>query len=493
MQRLSFRTAAMVSVVAFLLGMLTWGAFVAPSVQVWAGPSSSEDDELLDLFNLILDLITGRSLEPVDRDELLRAAIQGMMSSLDDPYAEFIDRESLDAMMDNYRNRGYTGVGLRMISAPEGAQVLDVFSGGPASRAGLRPGDIIVQVDGLDVGGMGLAEIADLIRGPEGSSVLIAVLRAGRQLEPIVVERESVVLPTLSFEEVELEGVRLGFISIDRFTESTPDEMKRAMEQLDVEGLLVDLRGNPGGILSSAIEVTEHLVPPGPILKTITREGPLAEYESETPGIEIPLVFVVDDYTASGSEILAGAARDRLNATLVGTHTFGKGTVQSLFDLGEGGLRLTTAEFVLPSGTRIAGQGLAPDVFISRSGATRPGPEPLPLGEIPLGPGDEGAEVLSLQLRLQALGHLSDGLNSVYDLPTRRAVAMFQRDHGLRVTGMADMLTLQRLAELTDSVDQAPDQPDVSLEDLLPEEDWLLRDRQLLHSIRVLWGQVSSR
>lgn len=493
MRRIPLRSAAIATVVAFLCGMLTWGVLTEPSMRVWASPSSAEDDELLDLFGTVLDIITDRALQPVDRDDLLRAAIHGMVASLDDPYAEFIDKESLASMMEDYRNEGYAGVGLRMISAPEGAQILDVFPGAPASRAGLRPGDIIVRVDGIDLAGMDLTEIGSLIRGPEGSSVLITVVRAGEEMEPVSPRRETVVRPTVSFEQVELDGLRLGYVAIDRFTESTPDEMKWALESLDVEGLLVDLRGNPGGILSSAIEVTEHLVPPGPILKTITADGVLTEYESQTPGIDTPVVFLVDDYTASGSEILAGAARDRLNATLVGTHTYGKGVVQSLYDLGEGGLRLTTAEFVLPSGTRIAGEGLSPDILIFRSGATRSGADPLPMGEAPLGPGDEGTEVFSLQWRLQGLGYLSDGLTGRYDGRTRVAVAAFQGDEGVRLTGIADQTTLERLAQRTDSPAPELDLDGADLEELLPEEDWLLRDRQLLYSMRVLQREVAGR
>jgi len=496
LRRISLITAAMACILAFMGGLLTGGVLGEPAQDsvLWAAPEGLEEEELDDggLVSLLLrtiEIISQRSVHPVDEKELLWGAIEGVISSLDDPYAEMLEREDLDAMMEEYRNQEYSGIGIRIAAAPEGARVLQVFAGGPAAQAGVWVGDVIIEVDGESIGEKSLDEIASLIRGEPGTPVEILLLRDDDKVGPLSVEREEVVRPTLTHERIELEGRDLGYIAIGRFAESTPDEMERALERLEgVEGLLVDVRGNPGGILSAAISVCEYLVPEGPILLTEGRDGEvISEFESETPGVDAPVMMLMDEFTASGAEILAGAVRDRLDSMLVGVDTFGKGSVQSVFNLDEAGLRLTTAEFVLPSGHRIAEHGLTPDVQIVRTAGVSPGAVHVP--DEPLNPGDSGHAVLHLADRLRELGYLDEVVGAQYDSNITRAVAGFQRDEGLGITGRADEHTLRRLGERSDSwIDPLIDylQEDVSEEIL--EKEWLLQDRQRLQALRALVG-----
>ncbi len=495
MREVSVRYAVMIAVAAFLCGVMVCGSIFLgmPGLSIRADADALTDEDESDLMHMLkqtIDIMSRRSLQPVDEEELLQAALEGVISHLQDPYAAILDKHTLESMMEDFQNRAYTGIGIKITTAPEGATILDVFADGPADRAGLARGDVIVEVDGMKVEGMTLSDIGSLIRGPENTTVDITVLRNGQPWGPVPVAREEVVQPTLSLETIDIGEMTLGYILIERFAESTPDEMQGALRSLeDVDGLLIDLRSNLGGILSSAIRVAEQLVSPGSILETVGRHGTIAQYSSDTRGVDVPLVVLTDRYTASGAEILAGALRDRQGALLTGDDTYGKGTVQSIFDLTGGGLRITTAEFVLPSGERIAGEGLTPDLYIARLGGFRPGAGHLPVDEI-LSPGDSGADVLQLRRSLHSLGY-GDEPASHYDAGTRRAVALFQSDHGLQPTGVADRCTLTVLAGRTESA-LVPllEYLEQEVKDELLHLEWVIRDRQILQSVRVLMARL---
>ncbi len=499
MRKVSLLAAVMACVLAFAGGMLTFSVVGQSEVNpaLWAAPGESEDEELDDdgLVSLLMrtiDIIAQQSVRSVDEEELLRSAIEGVISSLDDPYAELMDKDDLDALMEDYREHGYSGIGIQITAVSEGAQVLEVFSDSPAEGAGIEMGDIITEVDGESIAGMRVDEVGSLIRGEPGTEVQILLLRDDEEVGPVAVQREDVVRPTMTYERIEIEGKDLGYISIGRFAEGTPDEFARALEKMEgADGLLIDVRGNPGGTLSAAISVTEHLVPEGPILVTEGRGGEvLSEFESETPGVDVPVTVLTDEFTASGAEILAGAARDRLDALLVGMNTYGKGSVQSVFDLEDAGLRLTTAEFVLPSGHRIGEQGLIPDVQILRTAGVSPGTIHVP--EEPLSQGDRGPAVQNLTERLRQLGYIDTPAGRHYDADVRRAVGEFQRDAGLKVTGRADEETLKLMADKTGTaLDPLLEYLKEDASEEILEKEWLLRDRQRLQGLRALVGWMT--
>ena len=496
MRGVSVRFAVMAAVSAFLCGVLVCGVIFMgmPGLSIRADADALTDEEESDLMQMLkqtIDIISRRSLHPADEEELLQAALDGVIAHLEDPYAALLDKHTLDSMMEDFQNRGYSGIGVSITTAPEGAVILSVFADGPADRAGLISGDVIIEVDATKVEGMSLSDIGSLIRGPESTTVDITVLRNGELWGPVPVAREEVVQPTVSFTKIELTDVTLGYVSIERFAESTPDEMEVALQHLEAaDGVLIDLRSNLGGILSSAIRVAEQMVRPGSVLETVGREGTLAEYSSDTPGVDVPIVVLTDRNTASGAEIVAGALRDRQGALLVGDNTYGKGTVQSIFDLTGGGLRITTAEFVLPSGERIAGAGLAPELYIARLGGFRPGAGHLPVDEV-LSPGDSGADVLELRRSLHSLGYGDEAPTPYFDAATRRTVALFQADHGLEPSGVADQATLAVLSGLTESA-LVPllEYLDQEVMDELLHLEWMVRDRQVLQSVRVLMARL---
>lgn len=456
-------------------------------------PDGDEVERLYQLLREAVNIISRRALVPVDEEDLLMSAIEGVIESLDDPHAEFIDAGQLRDMMERFEGNQYTGVGMQIGEAPEGGRILQVFPDGPAHEAGLKSGDVIVQVDGSCVRDLPISEIAELIRGPEGTEVSVTVERKGEELKPLRMVRTSISQPTVSRSILDIEGRDLGYMAISQFGENTPQEVARALRELDsADGILLDVRNNPGGMLSSALDAAEHFAPAGPLLEAHGREGTVATYMGDTPRVDVPLVVLMNSYSASGAEILAGILRDTSDAVLVGMDTFGKGTVQSIFNLDEAGLRLTTAEYVLPSGYRLDGMGLHPDVYISRSGRTTPALDRWSLPQEGISPEDSGDEVLLLKRQLQHLGYYDHQMDEQYDAKTRRAVALFQRKEGLKVTGVADEATVRRLVD-REWLQYLSESAGFDLVKLHEDHPDLRLDKQQFRALEVLWQLIGSQ
>ncbi|MFO7942063.1 MAG: S41 family peptidase [Bacillota bacterium] len=493
MRRLSITTVTFLVLGAFLLGAVTFGGTVQPfgSLRVFATDDvEDEDDELLATFRRSLEIISERSLVEVERDALIKNAIRGALVTLNDPYADFIEEEDFSEMMDRYYQPTYAGIGIRVTSAPAGALVMEVFRHGPAYEAGLQRGDIIHGVDGREVGDMPLTDLVDLIRGEAGTTVSISVERDGEIIDNIEIVREEIAQPTLDFDLVEIHGVEIGYVTIREFSDTTPEEMERALERLDgAEGLVIDVRGNPGGILQSAVDTAALLVPAGDILETRGRDEVLSRFEDDSPGIDIPMTVVMDGGTASGAEILAGVARERGSALLVGENSYGKGMVQSIYDVDGNGLRLTTAEYLLPSGYAIANRGLDPDIYISRTGSVEPSPR-FATFDRHLIRGDIGPDVESLKSRLRNLGYFKGEVNGEYDAMAVRAVLEFQGDQGIPMTGELDTVTLGRILEMTGYVDSPLGYGELEEEEVETDNPAFRVDRQMLSAFRVHLGQL---
>lgn len=493
MRKLSLTTVAVLLVGAFLLGAVTLGGADLPWVsgQVSAETGTGdESDPMFDIFQRSLQIMSDRSLVEVDRDDLLRGAIRGALLALDDPYAAFIGEAEFEAMMEQYYRPTYAGIGVRVTAAPEGAVILEVFRHGPAYRAGLEPGDIIFRVEGDEVADVPLSDLVDRIRGEVGTEVTLSVLRDGMPVENVTIVREEIAQPTLDYDVLEIHGVQVGYVTIRHFSDGTPREMERALRAMSgVEGLVIDVRGNPGGMLQSAVDTAAHLVPPGRILETHGREGVLATFDDDSPGPDVPVTVLMDGGTASGAEILAGVARERGGAILVGADSYGKGMVQSIYDIQGTGLRLTTAEYLLPSGYAIAGRGLEPDIYISRTGNVDPSPR-FATFDRTLGSGDYGPDVESLKARLQTLGYFHGEVDDEFGPMTARAVLEFQRDQGLSMTGTVDVQTLGRILHLTGYVDSPLQYGELDESEVALEHPALRIDRQLLSAIRVHLGQL---
>ena len=308
-------------------------------------------------------------VDRVSGDQLDRAAVEGMLASLD-PHSSFLDGAEYEAMRVSTTGH-YSGVGLEVAEQDGRVVVVTPIEGSPADRAGVRAGDILLEVDGHAVEAGRLAEAIERLRGFVGSYVRVAVARDGEP-EPLqfALERSEVQVRTVRAEP--LPG-HFGYVRITHFSDSTPRDFDRQLSRLQeaapLAGLVLDLRGNPGGVLESAVTVADDLLDAGVIVRA---EGRTAASRFEMRATEgdllrhAPIVVLVDHDSASGAEIVAGALRDHGRATLMGERTFGKGSVQTVMPLPDGqALKLTTSRYFTPSGASIHDRGIEPDVALS--------------------------------------------------------------------------------------------------------------------------------
>lgn len=318
-------------------------------------------------------------VDEVDEEALEEMLCVGMMAGVGDKYTYYLSRENMEQYLEN-TNGNFDGIGIQVYMTQEGEVVIgSVMEGKPAEEAGLLAGDVIIGVDGENMEGKQLSDVAAKIRGEEGTEVTLTVRRAG-EAEPldatmkrVTVEVESVACRMLTEE--------IGYISISGFKANTYEQFEECLNELEQEGmrgLILDLRNNPGGLVRSVYQVGDALLPEGTMVYTLDKKGNREDLKCDAEYLDIPLVLLVNENSASAAEILAGAVKDTGRGTLVGTQTFGKGLVQRLFTLPDGsGLNITVQKYYTPSGTSIHGIGIAPDVEAAAESAT--------LTEIPAG------------------------------------------------------------------------------------------------------------
>jgi carboxyl-terminal processing protease len=317
-------------------------------------------------------------VEPVTEDQLDLAAAEGMVASLD-PHSAFLDAAEYEAMRISTSGH-YSGVGLEVAAQDGKVVVVTPIEGSPAEQAGVRAGDVLLEIDGRAVEAARLDQSIERMRGFVGSTVHLTLLRQGEP-EPLQFElaRSDVHVRTVRAEP--LPG-RYGYVRITHFNDATPRDLGRQLAQLQSDsplaGLVLDLRGNPGGVLESAVSVADEFLESGVIVRAAGRTAE-SRFEMNATGGDLlhaaPLVVLVDRGSASAAEIVAGALRDHGRATLMGERTFGKGSVQTVLPLRDGlALKLTTSRYFTPSGASIHDRGIDPDVSLSgalRTPATR--------------------------------------------------------------------------------------------------------------------------
>lgn len=306
--------------------------------------------------------------QPVDTAVLLDGALSGMVDALKDEYSGYMNPESF-ASFSNSFSGDMEGIGAIIRSDVETGtiEIVDVLPNGPAEKAGVRPGDVFISVDGVDVRGMSQTELVTRVRGPAGTIVVIVFERGNKQLTFEIV-RERFQIPSV-FSEV-LDG-DIGYISFYDFNQRTRSQLDAALQKINVnslKGLIIDIRNNPGGLLTSAIEVGSAFIPEDMvILHEVFGNGEEVTFESDGTyaNITVPIVFLVNERSASASELIAGAVQDHGLATIIGEPTFGKGTVQQLRNLSNGGgVRLTIAQWLTPNRHSIEDNGITPDIII---------------------------------------------------------------------------------------------------------------------------------
>jgi carboxyl-terminal processing protease len=299
--------------------------------------------------------------------DLTRGAINGLTFQLGDDYTYLRDPEEA-AFFNESLNGSFEGIGARVAEAESGGvRIVEPFSGQPAWNAGIRRGDVILAVDGQDISRMTLQDAISLIRGPKGSEVLLLVQSQGQDAREIAVVRDRITVPAVEYRMLD-DGV--AYLRLGEFSAPATEQVRDALESLQAEnpvGLVLDLRGNPGGFLRTAVEITSEFIDEGPVVIERFKDGREEVFQAERGGraLDIPLVVLVDEGSASASEILAGAVQDTGRAILVGATTFGKGSVQIPDELSDGSvLSITTARWFTPNDRLIHGEGLQPDIEV---------------------------------------------------------------------------------------------------------------------------------
>jgi len=357
----------------FLATLLPLALLAAPLPLAAQTANSVADDlplEEIQTFAEVFERIKRAYVEEVDDRTLLRNAMRGMLSELD-PHSAYLDANEYQSLRESTQGE-FGGIGIEVGTENGQLMVITPIDDTPASRAGLLSRDIIIAIDGTPTDNLSLQEAVNLMRGEPGSQLRLSILRAGEDSPRDL---------TLTREIIRSESVRheilepgYGYLRISQFQSRTPEQALRALERMareqPLEGLILDLRNNPGGVLQAAVGVADLFLDSGLIVYT---EGRLSDTEMsfsaspDTPARDVPLVVLINSGSASAAEIVAGALQDQRRGVIMGTESFGKGSVQQIMPLGNGeGLKLTTALYYTPNGRSIQAQGIEPDVEVVR-------------------------------------------------------------------------------------------------------------------------------
>ena len=328
------------------------------------------DSEQIKALNQVWEIIHNEFLnQPVDEQLLIRGAIRGMAESLNDPYSSYMNPEEYRSQNAPLKGE-YTGIGAWVDTSGELLVILSPMPNSPAETIGIKPGDEVVAIDGNDMTILQPAQVLEKILGPAGTKISLSIKR--KDIEEILeFELERAVIPIPSVESEVLEG-NIGYIRLYTFGDQSTREFKQALNNMieqQVNGLIFDLRNNTGGYVNTAIEITSLFIPDGVVMVEEWGDGSQTQYETVGKALDTstPLVILVNEGTASASEITAGALQDYERATLIGTSTFGKGFIQNWVPLRDenGALRITIARWLTPKGRQIEEFGLTPDITVT--------------------------------------------------------------------------------------------------------------------------------
>ncbi|MEZ4704754.1 MAG: S41 family peptidase [Bdellovibrionota bacterium] len=343
------------------------------SVQgAWAKPKQSQDQvyKKLQVFSKVLQYIESNYIEDVDAEKLLDDALKGLTSNLD-PHTSYLPPEYYREMKVDTSGK-FGGVGIEIgVNEKREVVIIAPTEDGPAEKAGVKAGDMIVEIEGKSALDLNLMEVVKLIRGKAGTELRMK-LRHMDQEDPyeVTLKRKTIKLKSVASREYD----NIGYIQVKGFQEKTDEEVRKAFEKMDgkdqkLRGLILDLRNNPGGLLTQAQDVSDLFLSEGAIVSTKGKDGAFEEVltaQKEGTLRFVPMIILINEGTASAAEIVAGALQDHKRAVLLGTPSFGKGSVQTIIDLEDGsGLKLTVARYYTPLGKAIQGVGDQPDVYVS--------------------------------------------------------------------------------------------------------------------------------
>lgn len=376
MKRFLKRVSIPIFCILTLLGTAAQAKEPKPKTEAVTPPSAGLYKGL-DTFSRVLDLVREDFVENVKDQDLVNGAIRGMLATLD-PHSTFMPPDVYRELKVDTEGR-FGGVGLEVTEKDHILTVVTPIEGSPAHKAGIREGDRILRIEGQSTKDLGLADAVRKMRGARGSKVSMTLIHRGDK-EPYDVTLRRDIIRLKSVRSEMLEPGR-GYVRVTSFQEGTTQELQKAIQDLEkasdgrLKGLIIDLRNNPGGLLDEAVDMADLFLDSGIIVTTASRKKEIDKKTARKDGTEpaYPMVVLINGGSASAAEIVAGALQDQKRATLLGTQSFGKGSVQTIFELGEGSaLKLTVAKYYTPNGRSIQAEGITPDIVVQpKKGAGR--------------------------------------------------------------------------------------------------------------------------
>ena len=362
-----YLVAFVVGVVSF--AMLSWGVkLCVRGVESSEKYGINESDKKLELLQKYVETFY-LDTDDVKEEDLKNGIYKGYVSALGDPYSQYYTKEEYDELMESTSGE-YKGIGVVVSQNDETGVItmISVYDNTPAKEAGLVDGDILYKVEGEEVTGIDLDKVVGQIRGEEGTKVHIEIYREStKEYKEFDVERRTIEVPTVASEMID-EKNKIGYIRISQFDSNTDEIFSKKMEELKKDGMksvIFDLRNNPGGNYDTVCNMLDELLPKGTIVYTLDKNGKKEVETSDEQCVDIPMVVLMNENSASASEIFAGAIQDYKVGKIVGTQSFGKGIVQSVFGLDDGSaIKLTVSKYYTPSGKNIHKKGITPDVKV---------------------------------------------------------------------------------------------------------------------------------
>lgn len=385
-------------------------------------------------------LIKDQYIEEVDGDLLLEGAIQGMLEVLEDPYSSYMDPEMNDRFTEQLES-SFEGIGAEVSMMNGKVTIVAPIKDSPAEKAGLRPNDQIIRIDDDDIDGLDLNEAVEIIRGEKGTEVILSIQRPGvEEMFNVPITRDEIPLETVYVDTKTIDGKKTGILTITSFAENTAKDFIDELDELEkdgIEGLVIDVRGNPGGLLDIVEDILKEFIPKDlPYIQIEDQQGNKDPFYSDlAEEKEYPISIVIDEGSASASEILAIALKE-LGHDVVGMTTFGKGTVQNAVPLGDGStIKLTFFKWLSPKGVWIHEEGVEPTIEVKQ-------PEyfythPIQIDE-PLVYNQTGDRIENIQQMLKGLGYKIERIDGYFDKTTEEIIKDFQSDNDLKATGEID-------------------------------------------------------
>ncbi|WP_455326437.1 lmo1851 family serine protease [Neobacillus jeddahensis] len=425
-------------------GITTFALAFGKEKVVTVAPNRAEFNKLYEAF----DTLKNGFYKDVNQKKLINGAIDGMVESLDDPYSDYMSNEEAESFHSSISS-SFEGIGAEIQEKDGHIIIVSPIKGSPAEKAGLKPNDMVVSVDGKSLQGKNSTEAVTMIRGKKGTKVVLTIQRPGTDAPMTVpLVRDTIPIETVYGEMVDDSIAK---VQITSFSSNTAKELEKTLNDLHqkgMKGLVLDLRQNPGGLLDQAVSITSMFVPKGKIIvKEEDRNGKIQEIASQNDGNpDFPLVVLIDKGSASASEIFAAAVKESAGVPLVGEKSFGKGTVQTAADFKDGSnLKYTIAKWLTPKGNWIHKKGIVPDVEVALPEyATLPIIDP----DKELAVSTSSTEVQTAQKMLKAIGFDPGRDDGFFDEKTKEAVVKFQTSQNLTADGVLKGNTTLKLMDV---------------------------------------------